>query len=78
MALPVDSRSLPFYSLPNCLREGMKEKFKEFDEYSLGKYCSESHRKRLLKPPRKPEKQLTIKTLIRRVFFFFFFSEVNN
>jgi telomerase protein component 1 len=41
-------RLIDHYSLPNCLRMAICQKFKEFDEYQLAKYCSEGNRKRTL------------------------------
>lgn len=40
--------------VPNCLQKAIKQKFKEFSVYQLGKYCSEGKRKRsLLKKAKK-------------------------
>lgn len=39
-------RYLVLPALPNCLREAIKAKFKQFDLYQLSKYCGESYRKK--------------------------------
>lgn len=75
-------RSLSGRALPKCLRTAMMKKFQQFDAYQLGKYNKENSMKRkrrkakLLaekcreegKPePRIPERQLTIKQMIRQL-----------
>jgi len=49
----LESRVVRAPSLPNCLRECAKIKFKDFDEYQLGKHCSEGNRKRSLLKEKK-------------------------
>ena len=46
--IPEYARVVKSASLPNCLREAIKDKFPDFDEYQLAKHCSENSRKRLL------------------------------